>query len=255
MVQIIGKENTSLIAVAELLDEDSARCDTATLQSESDFILLNILFNFLGEPSSPFPAEKALDLPEDWFKQRSKEPEDIALLSISAEFAWFSNQSLEGSWRDLVDNWLAKCPQLSPLSNALETLRRRLVFQTELCQGVQRQVDSTLDAADSRQTSPLFAQCWRAFLECEWEQLDELIKELSSITRRRGEEMPITQPPAKPEPAAVTEVAPPARQEEPAPATIHPFQEAEPDASARTQPDYRQHVTHARRNDRQLNLF
>ena len=95
--------------------------------SQHDFIVISNLFSFLSDPSSPFPVRSALELPEDWFEHRSKEPEDIALLSLSAEFAWFSNNNSPGvPWRNVVDNWLTKCPQGAPLATALETLRRRL---------------------------------------------------------------------------------------------------------------------------------
>ena len=58
-----------------------------------------------------------------------------------------------------------------------------LVLQTELCQGAQQQVGSGIDGSASHKPLVLFEQCWRAFLECEWEHLDALIKELSSKTR------------------------------------------------------------------------
>ncbi len=76
--------------------------------------------------------------------------------------------------------------------------------------------------------------------------------------RRRSEENPAIEVSAEPvaaSPASVTEEATPAPEEEAAPATIHPFPNAEPEAAVWPQPGYRQHVTHARRNGRQLSLF
>ena len=77
--------------------------------------------------------------------------------------------------------------------------------------------------------------------------------------RRRSEENPAIELPAEPasSPAAtVTEATAPAPNGEAAPATIHPFPNAEPEAAVWPQPGYRQHVTHARRRDfRQLSLF
>jgi len=152
--------------------------------SQHDFVVLSNLFSFLADPLSPFPASSFLELPDDWFEHRSEEPEDIALLSLSTEFAWYSNNNSAGvPWHNLVDNWLTKCPQGAPLATALKTLRRRLALQTELCQGVRQQVSSGIDGSASSNPFALFEQCWQAFLECEWENLDALIKELSSKTR------------------------------------------------------------------------
>jgi N12 class adenine-specific DNA methylase/predicted RNA methylase len=76
--------------------------------------------------------------------------------------------------------------------------------------------------------------------------------------RRRSEENAAIEPPEEPEaaPAAsATEDDTPALDEEPAPAMIHPFPNAEPEAAVWPQPGHRQNVTHARRNGRQLSLF
>jgi hypothetical protein len=151
--------------------------------SEHDFIILTVMFNFLDDPTSSFQSQQALELPQEWFEQRSDELEDIALLSLSAEFAWFSNKSADAPWKALLDDWLAKCRRESPLALALETLRRRLVIQSELCQGGQHEIDCEPSGLDPHATLPLFAQCWQAFLECEWEQLDKLIAEVSTTTR------------------------------------------------------------------------
>jgi hypothetical protein len=152
-------------------------------QSVHDFTLIGKMFTFLGEPWSSFPGASDFDFPAEWFVDRASQPEDVALLSLAIEFAWFSSPSSGGPWLALVDGWLTMCPRESRLTDSLQTLRLRLKVQTDLCRGSQQDAQIAPDNTGRHEPFGNLEQCWRAFLQCEWTELDDLVKQLSTKTR------------------------------------------------------------------------
>ena len=109
-------------------------------------------------------------------QQRTSAP-----LSLAVEFAWYSNPAGE-AWRQLVARWQEKCPPSSRLAGTLQALGQRLETQATLGIGGQQGQLKVGATSTAEGEAASFELCWRAFLDCEWDLLDSLIKKLGVST-------------------------------------------------------------------------
>ncbi len=153
----------------------------STDESPHDGCLLSVLFSFVESPLIVANLEPVFNLPREWITARARDPEDTTAISLLVELTWFHGPAND-AWARVLKFFLDHSPQDSPLAAALTSLGHRLIAQAPFL--AHKEFPGSTDLAlGPAADAGVMRECWHAFFDCEWKQLDDLIRNLVASTR------------------------------------------------------------------------
>lgn len=166
---------TFLSLVKEGLDHVS--CEGPN-HSDSQTVIL--IYNFLSQPHLTVELNEIDAISSDWWVERSNNfsEEDSVALTFAIELIWHSEPS-GTNWNSLVTKWINNISNESLIKARLETLQKRLEFQSGLYDGTAFQEFDNDDLPEADPIQIKLFRGWVAFYNCDWEELSAIISQLN----------------------------------------------------------------------------